>query len=151
MIRAAVLGGVDGIITSFAIVAATRAGTLGDRTVSVVGFASLLADGTSMGVSTYLAESAERALQDGRQLQAALSGAVCFGAFVTCGAVPLVVALYVESLVSSAAFSLVALMLLGAARTRATGEPLLRGFFETTLLGAAAGGVAYGVGALVAG
>ena len=65
------------------------------------------------------------------------------------GAVPLADFLASGGVAAAASFSLVELVLLGAARARATGEPLLRGVAQTGLLGAAAGGVAYGVAAAV--
>ena len=152
-LRAAVLGGVDGVITSFAIVAACDVGDLGVRAVALVGFTSLAADAASMGASTYLAVSAERALLVSQgngvaRLNPVVSGITCFVAFVTCGMVPLGVYLTTASLLSSASFSVVALALLGAARARVANEALLRAFGETTLLGVAAGAVAYGVGIL---
>jgi VIT1/CCC1 family predicted Fe2+/Mn2+ transporter len=50
----AVLGGVDGIITSFAVVAGSTGGRLSADVVIVLGLANLLADGFSMAVSNYL-------------------------------------------------------------------------------------------------
>ena len=45
-LRSAILGGVDGVITSFAIVAASAVGGVDRRAVATVGFASLFADAT---------------------------------------------------------------------------------------------------------
>lgn len=59
---------------------------------------------------------------------------------------PLLVYAASAGLLAASCVALVALMLLGAGRARATGEPLLLGLAQTTLLGAAAGGVAFGVG-----
>lgn len=62
----AMLGAVDGAITSFAVVAGAVGGGFSSLVVVVLGFASLLADGFSMAVSNYLgtksdAEAAEQA------------------------------------------------------------------------------------------
>jgi VIT1/CCC1 family predicted Fe2+/Mn2+ transporter len=142
----AVLGGVDGIVTSFVIVVASDVGDLGTKTVAIVGFASLFADGTSMGISQYLAVSSERAQNlAARPLQ---SGATCFLAFVACGLVPLLTYLASASLVSCAAFSFTTLVLLGAARSWAEATPLLSPVLQTAALGSVAGGVAYAVGLL---
>lgn len=54
-----VLGGIDGIITTFAIVAGVEGAGLPAGIVVVLGPANILADGFSMGVSTYLAEKAD--------------------------------------------------------------------------------------------
>lgn len=154
LLRAGVLGGVDGVITSFTVVAGSHAGGLSARVVLVVGTASVLADGLSMGVSEYLSSDAARADRRHRgepllrESHPLVLGATCLASFVTCGAVPIAVFLAANaSLLSCAMFALVELMLLGAARTRSTGEPLLWGLGQTALLGAATGGVAYGVGA----
>lgn len=53
-IRPFLLGGVDGIVTSFAIVAGVAAGNLSTSTVFIVGISSLVADGMSMGISEFL-------------------------------------------------------------------------------------------------
>ncbi len=65
----AVLGGVDGIVTTFAVVAGTTGGRLSVEVIIVLGFANLIADGFSMAVSNYLGtrsrhEEVERARQD---------------------------------------------------------------------------------------
>ena len=148
MLRSAILGGVDGIVTSFAIVAASDVGELGKRAVVVVGFASLVADAGSMAASEYLAVSANRALQGNPKLRPLLAGVTCFAAFATCGLVPLLTYLLTSSLLSSASFSVTALVLLGAARAKVADEPLVRTFVQTAALGSAAGAVAYGVGLL---
>jgi vacuolar iron transporter family protein len=48
------LGGVDGVITTFAVVAGSAGGGLAATTVIILGLANLVADGFSMGVSNYL-------------------------------------------------------------------------------------------------
>lgn len=151
LLRASLLGGVDGVITSFAIVAGTHAGEMTMDTLWVIGISSLVADGLSMGVSEYLSSSTASA--KGEQLQNAndahpLSlGLACFFSFVVCGVVPTVLyALTSGRLFAVAMFSLVELMLLGAARTLFSRENIMWGLLQTASLGAAAGAVAYGVG-----
>jgi vacuolar iron transporter family protein len=53
-IRDAVLGAVDGTVTTFAVVAGAIGASLAPPIVLVLGMANLLADGLSMGVSNYL-------------------------------------------------------------------------------------------------
>jgi vacuolar iron transporter family protein len=50
----AILGAMDGAVTTFAIVAGAIGGGFGGVVVIVLGFANLLADGFSMGVSNFL-------------------------------------------------------------------------------------------------
>ena len=65
----AVLGGVDGIVTTFAVVAGSAGGQLSTHVVIILGLANLIADGFSMAVSNYLGtrsrrEEVEQAKQD---------------------------------------------------------------------------------------
>lgn len=56
----AVLGGVDGCVTTFAVVAGATGGGLPRRAIVVLGFANLLADGFSMAASNYLSVKSRR-------------------------------------------------------------------------------------------
>ena len=49
-----VLGGVDGVVTTFAVVAGSAGGRLSVAAVIILGLANLAADGFSMGISNYL-------------------------------------------------------------------------------------------------
>jgi|SRR3989344_335646 len=55
-----VYGANDGIITTFAVVAGVAGASLGLRTIVLLGFANLLADGFSMALSNYLGSKSER-------------------------------------------------------------------------------------------
>ncbi len=54
------LGAVDGVVTTFAVVAGAVGGGFGSQVIVVLGIAKLLADGFSMGVSNYLQTKSER-------------------------------------------------------------------------------------------
>jgi DNA damage-binding protein 1 len=58
-IRNVVLGGMDGIITTFAIVAGVAGASLDANYVLVLGFANVLADAISMGLGDYTSSKAE--------------------------------------------------------------------------------------------
>ena len=58
-IKSIVYGGLDGIITTFAVVAGAAGGGLGPNVVIVMGISSLLADALSMGVGDALSSKAE--------------------------------------------------------------------------------------------
>jgi vacuolar iron transporter family protein len=58
-IKSAVYGGLDGIITSFAVVAGVTGGLLSAGVVIVIGFANLIADGISMAIGDYISSKAE--------------------------------------------------------------------------------------------
>lgn len=57
--RAAVYGGLDGIVTTFAVVAVAGA-KLGPSIVLILGFANLIADGLSMAIGDYLSTKSEQ-------------------------------------------------------------------------------------------
>lgn len=54
------LGGVDGVITTFAVIAGSAGGQLPSSTVIILGLANLIADGFSMSVSNYLGARARQ-------------------------------------------------------------------------------------------
>jgi len=58
-IKSIVFGGLDGIITTFAVVAGAAGGGFGPNVVIVMGVSSLLADALSMGVGDALSSQAE--------------------------------------------------------------------------------------------
>lgn len=59
-VKSLVFGGLDGIITTFAIVAATVGGNQSRELVITLGLANLLADGISMGLGDYLSSKSEK-------------------------------------------------------------------------------------------
>lgn len=57
----AVLGGIDGCVTTFAVVAGSLGGGFSSTVLLVLGFANLVADGFSMAVSNYLGTKSTQA------------------------------------------------------------------------------------------
>jgi len=55
-----VYGGLDGIVTTFAVVSGVAGAQLGSRVVLIMGLANLLADGFSMAVGSYLSAKSQR-------------------------------------------------------------------------------------------
>ena len=90
-----VYGATDGTVTTFAIVAGAIGAHLSRTAVLVIGIASVLADGYSMGVSNYLSESTrheqagepQTAYKDHTPLATAIA---TFVSFVAMGSLPLV-------------------------------------------------------------
>ena len=58
-IKSMVYGGLDGIITTFAVVAGVTGASLSSGIVLILGFANLIADGISMAIGDYLSTKAE--------------------------------------------------------------------------------------------
>ena len=147
-LKASIMGGVDGVITSFAVAAGASIMEEATSTVTVVGFSSVIADALSMGISEYLSSSSEKAITN-RTGNPIFLGIICFFSFVVFGTFPLVMFIVSkQKLLACASFSLVELMILGSTQTLITREPLLKGLTKTALLGTCAGLAAYGVGYL---
>lgn len=54
-----VYGGIDGSVTTFAVVAGSAGGGLDTKVVLILGIANMLADGLSMGIGSYLSTKSE--------------------------------------------------------------------------------------------
>lgn len=148
-----VYGANDGIVTTFAIVSGVIGADLSDRVILALGFASLLADGFSMGTSNYLSERSSRQGGEGRAEPgtAARRGLATFCAFVGAGAVALVayVLPFADRWRFPATIVLSALTLFGVGSVRAafSAQPWWRAGAEMLAIGAVAAMVAYGIGA----
>ena len=59
-----VYGGIDGSVTTFAIVAGVTGASLSPTIVLILGFANLFADGFSMAVSNYLSSKSKKEFAD---------------------------------------------------------------------------------------
>jgi VIT1/CCC1 family predicted Fe2+/Mn2+ transporter len=66
-----VYGGLDGIITTFAVVSGVAGAQLGMNVVLILGLANLLADGFSMGTGAYLSAKSEREYYERERLREA--------------------------------------------------------------------------------
>lgn len=63
LLKAAVYGANDGIVTTFAVMAGVVGANLSPKIVIILGLANLFADGLSMGLGDYLGERSERKLR----------------------------------------------------------------------------------------
>ena len=54
-----VYGGIDGLVTTFAVVAGSAGAELSISIILILGFANLIADGFSMSIGAYLASRSE--------------------------------------------------------------------------------------------
>mmetsp|Transcript_23159 Transcript_23159/g.34190 ORF Transcript_23159/g.34190 Transcript_23159/m.34190 type:complete len:279 (+) Transcript_23159:256-1092(+) len=59
LLKPMIFGGLDGILTSFAIVAGAAGGNLNSSVVLILGFSNIFADALSMGVGEFLSSKAE--------------------------------------------------------------------------------------------
>ena len=129
-----IYGGVDGLITTFAIIAGSLGGNLSTSVILILGLASILADGFSMGISSYLAEKAREKRQN-----ALLVGLITFFSFISIGIFPLIPFFFKFNnpfMISSYILGFL-LFLLGYLKGKFTDG------LETLLIGGFAAGIAY--------
>ena len=153
----AVYGANDGIITTFAVVSGAAGAGLSSETVIIMGIANLIADGFSMGASSFLAirtkedvERLHRVLPWRRNNHAYSRSLVTFGAFVCAGAIPLLPFFnsFAEGreFVVSAVGAGITFFLVGGARTFVTKRGFLASGLEMFTVGSLASVLAYTVG-----
>lgn len=164
LLKAAIYGANDGIITTFAVVAGVAGAQLPARVIIILGIANMIADGLSMGLSDYLGEHSEQRARVQQNKSVDLeekvwkTGLITFIAFVIAGSLPLLP--YVSSLIGIVVPATIqfplsvvatggALFTVGSLRTRFTGGSWFKNGLEMLAIGAIAAVVAYGLGAVV--
>ena len=157
-----VYGGIDGCVTTFAIVAGATGIELNSGIILILGFANLFADGFSMSVGNYLSVKSEIAHridtgQPSGKLSPLQTSAATFISFIVMGSVPL--SAYILSyagvfesnslfLVSSV-LTASAFILIGLLRSFVTKASVVIVILETLFLGGVAAVVAYYVGSVL--
>ena len=164
-LREFVYGGIDGAITTFAVVAGATGAGFSATVVVVLGFANLIADGLSMGVGSYLSSKSEveiaikKGVKIDEEASSVINGATTFVAFSIFGFVPLT-SYALDAVVSgtiehqfaiSVSLTLLAFVVIGLMKSYVAKTSKIRGVIETVLLGAIAAGAAYAVGVLLEG
>ena len=156
-----IYGSVDGTVTTFAIVAASVGAGLPSGIVLVLGVANLIADGFSMGSSSYLSAQADDSKK--QQLKTPPHvGFATFIAFVAVGTVPLSVYIYDVLLgnamqtnpnlfYASASLTLLTFAAIGYVKARAESSNAWMSVAQTVGLGAIAAMLAYFAGDWLAG
>lgn len=144
-----IYGANDGIVTTLAVVAGVVGADLSTQIILILGFANLFADGVSMGASNVLSL---RSREENRpSLKEALPyGAATFFGFLVAGLVPLVAYLIPGGGENRFALAVcmagVTLFVVGASRSLVIDRRWYHAGMEMLIIGALAGGIAYGVG-----
>jgi VIT1/CCC1 family predicted Fe2+/Mn2+ transporter len=150
-----VYGANDGIVTTFAVVAAAAGAGFSSTVIIILGIANLTADGFSMGASKYLSLVSEQSVEkSGTKTRSAFNdGLATFIAFVVVGTIPLIPfvipsaaenAFFIAAIATATTFFVV-----GAARSLVINKnPILAGL-EMLIVGGAAAAIAYGLGSYV--
>ena len=154
-----VYGGIDGTITTFAVVAGSVGANLESNVILILGFANLLADGFAMSIGGYLSANSERAKTNNPTKMEKLPvfiGLSTYISFLIMGFIPLliyVIDLYkklnidlflISSLLTGSVF-----IIIGALKAMVTKSNIIKGILETLILGTLAAFVAYYVGDLL--
>lgn len=158
-----VYGGIDGAVTTFAVVAGATGARFDTKIILVLGFANLIADGFSMGVGSYLSTKSEVELDLKRgkkrddEPSPIINGLSTYLAFILVGLVPLL-AYTIDGIFSleatnlfeiSIALTIVAFVFIGVLKSKVAKTSVTRGVIETVVLGAIAAGFAYVLGDLL--
>lgn len=171
-----VYGAIDGTVTTFAVVAGAAGAGLSSKVIVILGFANLIADGFSMGASSYLSAKSERDLKIKKHTEAGQEhrphdhthgetplkdGLITFISFVLVGFIPFM--LYVaDSLFGfdigagrlflwSSILTGLTFVAIGLLKAHVTRTKPFKAAGETLLLGAVAAVLAYVLGDLLAG
>ena len=157
-LRDLVYGAIDGIITTFAVVAGVAGANLAASTAIILGIANLVADGFSMGASNFLGIRSEEAAlaaqgEPHREPFPLRHALATFLAFIFAGSLPLlpfVIAPPVDRFALAAATTLAALFAVGALRSLVTNLRWWWAGMEMLTVGAIAALFSYGLGFVIA-
>ncbi|HTE57266.1 MAG TPA: VIT1/CCC1 transporter family protein [Verrucomicrobiae bacterium] len=155
-----VYGGIDGAVTTFAVVAGATGARFDTKVILVLGVANLIADGFSMGVGSYLSTKSEQELMVKKsesikdEPSPIINGVTTYVSFILIGFVPLaayivdvVFDLGLDNLFSIAtALTALAFIAIGLLKSRVAQSNVPRAVVETLVLGAIAAGAAYVLG-----
>lgn len=158
-----VYGGIDGSVTTFAVVAGSIGASLSPAIVLILGFANLFADGFSMAVSNYLSTKSDTELKmhDGKHKgdeadikNPVKTGLATFFSFLIIGFIPLisfVLATFIPAVernqfLYSIILTAAAFLIVGAVKGRIVHKNFFLSSLETLLIGGVAAIIAYLVG-----
>lgn len=147
-----VYGGIDGIITTFSIVAGSVGGELTKNVILILGISNVLSDGYSMGVSRYLSAQTEIAEGLLKGKHALISALATFISFVIIGLTPILPFFFkegVEAKKLSLILALIVFFLIGIVKGYYLKESIIFNGLQTLLIGLSAAGISYYVGKII--
>lgn len=155
-----VYGGIDGSITTFAVVAGSVGAHLDSSIIIILGLANLLADGFAMSIGAYLSTKTQKDSTPytiGNNNKTALKvGVSTYLSFVVIGFIPLLIYIidYIYPIecnlfLYSSILTFFCFLGIGWLKSYVNGVVLYKGITETVILGVLAATVAYTVGGLL--
>ena len=150
-----VYGGIDGTITTFAVVAGSVGAGLDTNVIVILGFANLLADGFAMSIGAYLSANSERDKDQNYSSNKSplFVGLSTYVSFLIMGFIPLLI--YVIDLIHKVSWNLfviasiltgIVFITIGALKAYVTNKKYIKGIAQTLILGTLAAVVAFYVG-----
>lgn len=138
-----IYGGIDGLVTTFAVVAGATGGGLSAKTVIIMGIANVLADGVSMSIGAYLSTRDDSE----KRICAYCVGTATFFAFLFFGFLPLLPYIFsFGSFALSGIITGIAFVSIGYLKGIMNRKSLLAAIIQTVSLGGIAAGIAYYAG-----
>jgi|SRR3989344_1217889 len=158
-----VYGGIDGSVTTFAVVSGAIGASLGPVIVLILGFANLVGDGFSMAVSNYLSTKSEKELHPKHRYsygkEPIKTATATFFSFILIGFIPLIsfvlAAIFDSQFLKGNQFLLsfiltgISLVIVGAFKGKIVGKHSVRSAAETLIIGGVAAALAFAVGYFV--
>lgn len=151
-----VYGSVDGVITTVAIITGAIGIGLSSSVIFMLGFASVLADGFSMGSSKYLSSISHNQLTrtEGIETNPGKKGFATFFSFVFLGFTPLIpflVSVFIPSFVGvdiilSLGLSLFSFIFIGCIGARLTNTSRIKNIIRTIVVGSIAASISFIIG-----
>jgi vacuolar iron transporter family protein len=146
-----VYGGIDGLVTTFAIVAGATGAGLSNKTVIILGLCNLIADGFSMSVGSYLSHKTRNEEQVKKAIHV---GIATFLAFLALGIMPLLGYLInfftktsvISEIPTAILLTIIGFILLGVVRSKVESQFWLKSIGVTVAIGLVAALIAYYVG-----
>lgn len=148
-----IYGGIDGIITTFSIVAGSIGGDLARNVVLILGISNVVSDGYSMGISSYISTQTE--LKQGliKEKNALVSGIITFLSFILIGVIPILPFLTKIATKNARLISLVlafmTFFIIGNMKGLLVKENMLYYGLQTLLIGSTAAVISYSIGKLI--
>ncbi|MDP2628862.1 MAG: VIT1/CCC1 transporter family protein [Nanoarchaeota archaeon] len=154
-----VYGGMDGAITTFAVVSGVIGAALNSSVILILGFANLFADGFSMSIANYLSIKSKNELIKKPDKHPSKSALATFFSFLVIGFIPLlsfvVAAITKNSSIirNQFTYSIIltafSLLVIGWFRGEITQKHKLKSIFQTLIIGGVAALLAFGVGKFI--
>ena len=152
-LRDIVYGGLDGTVTTFAVMAGATGADLPSRIIIILGLANLFADGFSMGMGAYMGEKSEQQYNDKQQITSntsdpVMTGLFTFFSFILIGFLPILPVIFLPHLGFWEILALVAtvLFILGSLRSKITDVSWWRSGLEVMMAGVVASLIAFVIG-----